>query len=126
VARPRVRPHTPRMSFRPFRIEFTERAIADLQRRPDVTRWPPMASDTGGSAPRHDRVLRDFGGYWRPEFDWFRMQAELDALAHVCGANNGDETHAVRYTRLVILSWLVSVGLEENVLEAGVRRRRAL
>ena len=38
------------MALLPFRIEFTERAIADLHRRIDATRWPAIAIDEGWTA----------------------------------------------------------------------------
>ena len=73
------------MPFLPFRIEFSERAIADLRRRLDATRWPAIPFATGWSAGTDDRVLRDLVRYWRTEFDWFEAQARLNRLAHLRG-----------------------------------------
>ena len=47
------------MALLPFRIEFSERAIADLHRRIEATRWPRIAFATGWSAGANDGVLRE-------------------------------------------------------------------
>ena len=65
-----VAPTLPPMALLPFRVEFTERAIADLHRRIEATRWPQIAFDTGWSAGANDRVLRELVRYWRRDFDW--------------------------------------------------------
>ena len=73
------------MPLLPFRIEFSERAIADLRRRIDATRWPAIPFATGWSAGTDDRVLRELVRYWRTEFDWFEVQARLNRLAQLRG-----------------------------------------
>jgi pimeloyl-ACP methyl ester carboxylesterase len=86
------------MALLPFRIEFTERAIADLHRRIDATRWPEIAIDEGWQAGTNDGVLRDLVRYWRTEYDWFAEQERLNALTHVRGPIEGEELHALLYT----------------------------
>ena len=87
------------MPLLPFRIEFSERAIADLQRRLDATRWPAIPFATGWSAGTDDRVLRDLVRYWRTEFDWFEVQARLNRLAHLRGpiGDAAGELHCVLF-----------------------------
>ncbi len=86
------------MTLLPFRIEFTERAIADLHRRIDATRWPEIAVDEGWQAGTRDDVLRELVRYWRNDYDWFEQQAMLNQLAHVRGPIEGEELHAMLYT----------------------------
>ena len=69
----------------PFRIAFSRRAVADLHRRIDATRWPAMPFGTGWSAGTDDGVLRDLVRYWRTEFDWFEAQERLNRHAHLRG-----------------------------------------
>lgn len=86
------------MALLPFRIEFTERAIADLHRRIDATRWPEIAVDEGWAAGTQDDVLRDLVRYWRNDYDWFTQQAALNELTHLRGPIEGEELHCVLYT----------------------------
>ncbi len=90
--------HTAPMPLLPFRIEFTERAIADLHRRLDAARWPEIVIDEGWQAGTNDAVLRDLVHYWRADYDWFAVQDELNELTHVRGPVGGEELHAILYT----------------------------
>ena len=87
------------MALLPFRIEFSERGIADLHRRIEATRWPPIAFATGWSAGANDQVLRELVRYWRRDFDWFAVQQRLNRLPHVRGEVEGEELHAVVLAR---------------------------
>ncbi len=86
------------MSMLPFRIEFSERAIDDLHRRIDNTRWPEIAVDQGWAAGVNDAVLRDLVRYWRRDYDWFAVQERLNRLTHLRGPIGGEEMHCVVYT----------------------------
>lgn len=83
------------MPLLPFRIEFTERAIADLHRRIDATRWPDVGWDTGWTTGTNDAVLRDLVRHWRRDYDWFARQARLNERAHLRGPIEGEELHAM-------------------------------
>jgi epoxide hydrolase len=85
------------MSMLPFRIEFSERAVEDLHRRIDATRWPEITIDQGWAAGTNDAVLRDLVRYWRREYDWFAVQDRLNRLAHLRGPIDGEELHCVVY-----------------------------
>ena len=71
------------MALRPFRIEFTERAIADLHRRIDATRFPEVSIDEGWQAGTNDSVLRELVRYWRQDYDWPAQQERLNQLTHL-------------------------------------------
>ncbi len=87
------------MPYRPFRIEFTERAIADLHRRIDATRWPQLPFATGWDAGTDDATMNQLVRYWRREFDWFAVQRRLNQYAQIRGPVGGDEElHAVLLT----------------------------
>ncbi len=83
------------MPFLPFRIGFSDRALADLRRRIEDTRWPDVGWDTGWTTGTNDAVLRDLVRYWAQEFDWRAQEAALNARAHVRGPIDGDEMHAM-------------------------------
>ena len=86
------------MALLPFRIEIHERAIADLHRRLDATRWPDIPVDTGWSTGTNAAVLRELVRYWRFDFDWFAVQEHLNRHPHVRGPVEGDELHAMLLT----------------------------
>jgi microsomal epoxide hydrolase len=86
------------MALRPFRIEFTERVIADLHRRIDATRFPEVSIDEGWQAGTNDGVLRELVRYWRQDYDWSAQQEWLNQLTHVRGPIDGEELHALLYT----------------------------
>lgn len=73
------------MRMLPFRIAFSTRAIADMHRRIDATRWPAMPFGTGWSAGTDDATLRALVRYWRTEFDWFDVQDRLNRHAQLRG-----------------------------------------
>ena len=84
------------MPYRPFRIEFTKRSIADLHRRLDATRWPQLPFATGWDAGADDATMVDLVRYWRREFDWFGWQRRLNQHAQIRGPMGTDEElHAV-------------------------------
>jgi pimeloyl-ACP methyl ester carboxylesterase len=110
--------------FLPFRLDVSERAIADLHRRLDATRWPQIPFDTGWSTGTSAVVLRELVRYWRFDFDWFAVQERLNRLPHVHGPVEGDEMHAVvlagsgegRIPLLLIHGW---PGSFLELIEAG-------
>ena len=80
----------------PFRLEFSARAIEDLHRRLDATRWPDRRIEAGWDAGTHDGMLRELVRYWRRDFDWFAVQTALNAHAHIrAPIREGEELHAV-------------------------------
>jgi pimeloyl-ACP methyl ester carboxylesterase len=85
------------MVMRPFRIEYTKKDIEDLHRRLDSTRWPILPFDTGWNSGTNDQVLRDLVRYWRHEYDWFKIQEQLNRLTHLRGPIQGEELHCVVY-----------------------------
>lgn len=77
------------VSMRPFRIEFTRRAMDDLRARLDVARWPsPLAGQEA-----FDGALRVLSRDWAA-FDWIPWQVRLNALPHLRGVVEGGEVHA--------------------------------
>ncbi|GMU39172.1 MAG: microsomal epoxide hydrolase [Chloroflexota bacterium] len=76
------------MALRPFRIEFTHRAIDDLRARLDLARWPsPLAGEEA-----FDGALRLLARDWAA-FDWTPWQTRLNALSHLRGVVEGGEVH---------------------------------
>lgn len=81
--------------LRPFRLEFTPRAVDDLRRRLAATRWPDVGWDTGWTTGTNDGVLRELVAYWVREYNWFEWQARLNQRSHVRGPDEDGEIHAM-------------------------------
>ena len=79
----------------PFRIEFSQRALDDMRRRIEEFRWPDLGYDSGWATGASDTVLRELVRYWVRDFDWFRVQAALNARAHVRGDIDREAMHAM-------------------------------
>ncbi|MDA1010794.1 MAG: epoxide hydrolase, partial [Chloroflexi bacterium] len=81
--------------LRPFRIEFTQRAVDDLRRRLSGTRWPDVGWNTGWTTGTSDAVLRDLVAHWFREYDWSVWQVRLNERSHVRGPDADGEIHAM-------------------------------
>jgi pimeloyl-ACP methyl ester carboxylesterase len=53
--------------------------------------------DTGWSSGTNDQVLRDLVRYWRRDYDWFKIQEQLNRFAHLRGPIEREELHCVVY-----------------------------
>lgn len=77
------------MALRPFRIEFTERAVTDLRERLGSARWPsPLPGEEA-----FDATLRVLARDWA-RLDWAAWQARLNDLPHLRGVVEDGEVHA--------------------------------
>ncbi len=85
----------PMDQLRPFRVEFSRRAIEDLHRRLSATRWPDVGWDTSWSTGTNDAVLRDLVAHWARDYDWFEWQARLNQRSHIRGPDADGEIHAM-------------------------------
>jgi pimeloyl-ACP methyl ester carboxylesterase len=67
-------------TVRPFKIQVSDEALADLRRRVNATRWPDkqtVADDTQGV--RLEK-LQPLVRYWGSGWDWRKVEAKLNAL----------------------------------------------
>ena len=78
----------------PFRIEISDTALRDLQRRIADTRWPasPVNDWSRGVPPGY---LRELADYWSRQFDWRAQEARLNRLAQYTTAIDGQTIHFV-------------------------------
>ncbi len=68
------------MFINPFTVSISDAAIADLQRRLHLARWP---DEIGGGAWEYGMprmVLRKIVEYWRDHFDWRAAERRLNGL----------------------------------------------
>jgi Epoxide hydrolase N terminus len=67
-------------AIRPFRINVSEEALANLHRRIAATRWPDKETVTDQSQGVQLAKIQELVGYWGTGYDWRKAEAKLNAL----------------------------------------------
>jgi microsomal epoxide hydrolase len=79
----------------PFRIDVPEAVLADLRRRLRATRWPDPAPGPAWAQGTDLAELQALCAYWAEEFDWRRVERELNALPQFVTRIEGQRLHFV-------------------------------
>lgn len=79
--------------IRPFRIAIPQERIDDLHRRLADTLWPSDLPGAGWSKGMRVSYLRPLAEYWRSEFDWRAVEAELNELPQFVTGIDGQQVH---------------------------------
>lgn len=66
--------------IRPFRIAVPQKALDDLKRRLNATRWPDPEVVGDRSQGVQIARLRGLVEHWRTRYDWRKVEAKLNAL----------------------------------------------
>jgi len=67
-------------SIRPFRVNVSDEALADLRRRIKATRWPDKETVADRSQGAQLAQLQELVQYWGSGYDWRKAEAKLNAL----------------------------------------------
>lgn len=67
-------------SIRPYRMEISNEALADLRQRIGATRWPDRETVTDQSQGVKLAQLEPLVHYWGTEYDWRKAEARLNAV----------------------------------------------
>ena len=84
-------------NIEPFQINFEKERIDDLLKRLERTEWPNVPFRTGWDAGTNDEVLRDLVNYWRHDYDWYKVQDQLNKLNHFHITIDNERVHFVHY-----------------------------
>jgi pimeloyl-ACP methyl ester carboxylesterase len=68
------------MKVTPFAVSVADSALADLQRRLQLTRWPDEVGEGAWEYGMPRKVLWDVVEYWRDRFDWRAAERRLNGL----------------------------------------------
>lgn len=63
-------------------VHVSDAELADLRRRLELTRWPPIIGEDDWTPGTPVGWLRDLLDYWRDGFDWRAQEAGINALPH--------------------------------------------
>ncbi|MER8634254.1 epoxide hydrolase 1 [Mesorhizobium opportunistum] len=67
-------------SIRPFRIDVSEEALADLRRRIAMTRWPDMETVSDRTQGVQLGKLKPLVEYWGTRYDWRKVETKLNQI----------------------------------------------
>jgi len=81
--------------IRPFRVETSDEAIADLRRRIAATRWPSRELVADRSQGVQLATIRELARYWTTEYDWRACETRLNALPQFKTTIDGVDVHFI-------------------------------
>lgn len=83
------------LGVRPFRIETPEEALDDLRRRIKATRWPEKELVDDRSQGVQLKTVQRLADYWASDYDWRKVEAELNALPQFVTEIDGVDIHFI-------------------------------
>jgi pimeloyl-ACP methyl ester carboxylesterase len=85
----------PTTEIRPFHVNIREDQLEDLRRRLADTRWPTRElvddASQGGQLETMQKLVR----YWAAEYDWRKVEVELNALPQFTTEIDGVDIHFI-------------------------------
>jgi pimeloyl-ACP methyl ester carboxylesterase len=82
-------------AIRPFRVNFSDEALADLRRRIEATRWPERETVTDDSQGVRLATMQALARYWAKSYDWRKCEAKLNALPQFVTRIDGLDIHFI-------------------------------
>jgi pimeloyl-ACP methyl ester carboxylesterase len=82
----------------PFRIEIPEDALVDLRERLASTRWPEAQTVKDWSQGVPIAYLRELCDYWSSQYDWRRLERQLNAIPQFRTELDGLQIHFLHAT----------------------------
>jgi pimeloyl-ACP methyl ester carboxylesterase len=106
-------------AVRPFRIEISEEALADLRRRILTTRWPERETVADQSQGVQLATLQELAAYWATDYDWREIETRLNALPQFLTEIDGLDIHFihVRSGQPNALPLIVTHGWPGSIIE---------
>jgi pimeloyl-ACP methyl ester carboxylesterase len=83
------------MKITPFTISIADAAVADLNLRLDLTRWPDEVGEGTWKYGMPRKILRDVVEYWRDRYDWRAAERRLNKLPQFTIDIDGHTVHYV-------------------------------
>jgi pimeloyl-ACP methyl ester carboxylesterase len=81
--------------IRPFRVDMSDEAIADLKRRIAANRWPTKELVADRSQGVQLAAIAELARCWTTDYDWRRCEAELNALPQFTTEIDGEDVHFI-------------------------------
>jgi len=106
-------------SIRPFRVHFSDAALADLRRRISATQWPEKETVADESQGVPLATMKELAQYWATDYDWRKAEARLNALPQFTTNIDGLDIHFVhvRSKHTNALPLVISHGWPGSIIE---------
>src|SRR6266699_1332603 len=82
-------------AVRPFRVDMSEEAIADMRRRIAATRFPDKELVADASQGVQLAMLQELARYWATDYDFRRLAERLNALPQFMTKIDGIDIHFI-------------------------------
>jgi microsomal epoxide hydrolase len=104
---------------KPFRLDISDNAIADLKERLARTRWPDEPPLQPWSTGTSLGYMRELVEYWRTKFDWRAWEAKLNAFPQFTLPIGGIDLHFIhaKGKRPDAMPLLISHGWPGSIVE---------
>jgi pimeloyl-ACP methyl ester carboxylesterase len=80
---------------RPYHVETPEPQLDDMRRRIEATRWPTKELVEDRSQGVQLATMRELARFWTTEYDWRKVEAELNALPQFKTEIDGVDIHFI-------------------------------
>jgi len=81
--------------IRTFQVDIPDEQLDDLRRRIAATRWPSKELVDDPSQGVQTKLLQELARYWATEYDWRKVEAELNALPQFTTEIDGLDIHFI-------------------------------
>ncbi len=105
--------------IRPFRVDVSDAALADLRRRIVATQWPERETVPDQSQGVPLATMQALARHWATEYDWRKVEAKLNALPQFTTTIDGLDIHFihVRSQHANALPLIVTHGWPGSIIE---------
>jgi pimeloyl-ACP methyl ester carboxylesterase len=105
-------------AIRPFKVHFSDEALADMKRRIAATRWPEKETVTDQTQGVQLATMQELARYWK-DYDWRKTEARLNAYPQFVTTIDGLDIHFihVRSKQPNALPLIITHGWPGSVLE---------
>lgn len=105
--------------IRPFSFHAPEAELVDLRQRIKATKWPEREQVTDDSQGVQLDTIQKLARYWATEYDWRKVEAQLNALPNFITNIDGLDIHFihVRSRHANALPMIVTHGWPGSIIE---------
>jgi pimeloyl-ACP methyl ester carboxylesterase len=83
-------------TIRPFKVHFSDEALADLRRRIRAAKFPDMETVADQSQGVQLKTIQALARYWGNDYDWRKVETRLNALPQFITNIDGLDIHFIQ------------------------------